>query len=80
MGGLSRARYVSGVIPMGAHFHRWRLGIRQFSFGHIARVLRRAGLDASGRPSAFPACSCPLELSRLGKPVDPGTTLQVPPG
>jgi hypothetical protein len=47
--GMARTS-VSGVIPMGAHFHRWRLGIRQFSFGHIARVLRRDALNASQRP------------------------------
>ena len=44
------AASVSGVVPMGAHFHRWGLGFKQSSLGHIARVLRHPALDASRRP------------------------------
>jgi hypothetical protein len=44
------AASVSDVVPMGAHSHRWTLGLKQSSFGHIARVMQRAVLDASGRP------------------------------
>jgi hypothetical protein len=44
------AASVAGVIPMGAHFHRWRLGFKQSSLGHIARVLQRTAPDASSRP------------------------------
>src|SRR6266480_7662187 len=41
---------VPGVIPEGAHIHRWRLGLKQSSLGHIARVLQHPALDASRRP------------------------------
>jgi hypothetical protein len=44
------AASVAGVVSMGAHVHRWRLGFKQSSLGHITRVLQRAALDASGRP------------------------------
>ena len=27
---------VTGVVPTGAHIHRWRLGFKQSSLGHIA--------------------------------------------
>jgi hypothetical protein len=40
---------VSDVVPMGAHSHRWTLGFKQSSLGHIARVVQRAVLDVSGR-------------------------------
>lgn len=50
---------VPGVIPAGDRLHRWGLGFRQSSLGHIARVLRHPALDASRRPplpwhAAFP--------------------------
>jgi hypothetical protein len=41
---------VPGVIPEGAHIHHWRLGLKQSSLGHIARVLRHPALNASRRP------------------------------
>jgi hypothetical protein len=41
---------VTSVVPTGAHFHRWRLGFKQSSLGHIARVSRHPALDASRRP------------------------------
>ena len=41
---------VPGVIPAGAHIHHWRLGFKQSSLGHIARVLRHPALNASRRP------------------------------
>ena len=41
---------VTSVVPTGAHFHLWRLGFKQSSLGHIARVLRHPALDASRRP------------------------------
>jgi hypothetical protein len=41
---------VPGVIPEGAHIHRWRLGLKQSSLGHIVRALRHPALDASRRP------------------------------
>jgi hypothetical protein len=44
------AASVSDVVPMGAHSHRWTLGLKQSSFGPIARDMQRAVLDASGRP------------------------------
>jgi hypothetical protein len=34
----------------GGGRRRWRLGLKQSSLGHIARVLRRGALDASRRP------------------------------
>jgi hypothetical protein len=44
------AASVSGVIPMSAHSHYWRLGFKQSSLGPIARVSRHVALDASRRP------------------------------
>jgi hypothetical protein len=44
------AASVAGVMPMGAHSHRWTLGFQQSRLGHIARVVQRTALDASGRP------------------------------
>ena len=41
---------VTSVVPTGAHFHLWKLGFKQSSLGHIARVLRHPALDASRRP------------------------------
>lgn len=41
---------VPGVIPEGAHSHRWRLDFKQSSLGHIARISRHPALDASRRP------------------------------
>ena len=63
----------------GASLSLWGLGFKQSSLGHIVRALRHGALNASEAPTAFPACSGPLPLSRSGKPGDPGTSLQVPP-
>jgi len=71
---------VSGVIPKGACFHRWRLGIRQFSFGHIARVLRHTALDASRRPSLFWHALVPLSFRGWVSQLTQEPFLQVPPG
>ena len=63
----------------GASLSLWGLGFKQSSLGHIVRALRHGALNASEAPTAFPACSGPLPLSRSGKPGDPGTSLQVHP-
>jgi hypothetical protein len=63
----------------GASLSLWGLGFKQSSLGHIVRALRHGALNASEAPTASPACSGPLPLSRSGKPGDPGTSLQVHP-
>jgi hypothetical protein len=47
------AASVSSVVPTDAHFHRWGLGFKQSSLGHITRVPRRVALDASRSPPRF---------------------------
>jgi hypothetical protein len=54
----------------------WRLGFRQFSFHHIARVSRCAVPDTWTRPSVSWHALVPDNLSASGKPLDPRTFLQ----
>ena len=62
---------VSGVIPLGASLSPLEIGLQA-----IQPWPYHAGLAARHRErlwsaTAFLACSCPLALSRPGKPVDP---------
>jgi len=57
---------------MGGHFHRWRLGCKQSSFGHIMRVLQRTATDAFGKPLLYRHAIVPsrfrVQVSRLIPP------------
>jgi hypothetical protein len=70
---------VTGVVPAGAHSHRWRLGFKQSSLGHIARILRHPAMDASRRPPlhrhALVPFRFPIQVSRSIQE----QILQVPP-
>ena len=54
----------------------WRLGFRQFSFHHIARVPWCAVPDTWTRPPVSWHALVPASLSASGKPSDPRTFLQ----
>jgi hypothetical protein len=70
---------VTGVIPAGAHSHRWRLGFKQSSLDRIARILRHPAMDASRRPPlhrhALVPFGFPVQVSRSIQE----QFLQVPP-
>ena len=53
---------VSGVIPAGDRSHRWGLGFKQSSLGHIARVLQHPALNASRRPPLSRHATFPLSF------------------
>ena len=80
-GGLPQARTAScgrGRRRFQASFRRvrtctfWRLGFRQSSFRHIARVSRRAAPDAWARPPVCCHAIFPYSFRTPGKPSDPG--------
>ena len=73
------AASVTGVVPTGEHSHHWRLGFKQSSLGHIARVSRHPAPRHLRTATTSLTCSCPLALSRPGKSGDPRTSLRVHP-
>src|SRR5512142_3402565 len=71
---------VSGAFPAGAYLHLLGIGVQAvelwpYRTGPAAPRPLRLGTTA-----AFLACYCSLNLSTLGKPLDPGTSFRVPPG
>lgn len=73
------AASVTGAVRTGAHSHHWRLGFKQSSLGHIARVSRHPAPGHLRTATTSLTCSCPLALSRPGKSGDPRTSLRVHP-
>src|SRR5215472_3238770 len=70
---------VPGVVPAGAHSHRWRLGFKQSSLGHIARASRHPVLDASRRPSLPWHALVPLRFPLQVNQATQEHLLRVPP-
>src|SRR5581483_5128767 len=67
--GVFRRPRVTDAVSGGVPFHRWKLGFKQCSLHHIARVSRYEDLSVFGTPTASTACECPLWLSPPGKPL-----------
>jgi hypothetical protein len=53
-----------GVVIERCIIHRWKLGFRQFSFHHIARVLQGYVLNAFGRTLLRRHASVPFGFRR----------------
>src|SRR5215203_3826480 len=60
--------------------HHWQLGLMQFCFHHIARVLRDVCLKTPSGTSRFSSMLLsPYWLSPPGKPLTQGSLLRIPP-
>ena len=73
-------RRLQASFRRGTCYSFWRLGLRQSSFRHITRVPQSTVPNAWTRPLVYWHAPVPVNLSDLGKPSDPGTSLRVPPG
>ena len=84
LGRRKRNRLISSALPIHAvarsvRFHRWGLGFKQSSLGHITRVLHSVGFGVFVPARAFPPCSCSVRLSPSGKADDPEVFLPTSP-
>jgi hypothetical protein len=86
-GGVGRRkcdRPLPSTLPLHAvarsvRFHRWELGFKQSSLGHITRALHRVGFGVFVPTCAFPPCSCSVRLSPSGKTDGPEVSLRTSP-
>ncbi len=67
------------AVARGVRFHRWGLGFKQSSLGHITRALHSIGFGVFVPTCASPPCSCSVKLSPSGKTDGPEVSLLTSP-